>query len=238
MLIYTRGLQGMPSPLEALTAALGDVGIEKLEEAGVKDYITSALEDCGEDDEEIADLIAPMLLDTGAAESEEHAGNLCAAVLDALRNTESRTKHDDAPRALSTGPVSMHALVQADDAAVSKAAAKAIGGVQINYNSELGSKGMPNSLIEEDESEEAMKRRFKQAKRGEKRLKREIRRERTRGMQAEEFMKELTREPVVLHWRGGTGAKDILLKGVSMDVNGLPLLEDCDVSHPAAGCRR
>ena len=33
------------------------------------------------------------------------------------------------------------------------------------------------------------------------------------GMMREEFMKELTRDPVVLHWRGGGGgASDILLK--------------------------
>ena len=37
----------------------------------------------------------------------------------------------------------------------------------------------------------------------------------------EEFMKDLTRDPVVLHWRGGGGgSKDILLKDVSMDING------------------
>ena len=31
-------------------------------------------------------------------------------------------------------------------------------------------------------------------------------------MQRDDFMKGLTREPVVLHWRGGTGSCDILLK--------------------------
>eukprot|EP00966_Prymnesium_polylepis_P301812 6972921-Prymnesium_polylepis.1 len=91
---------------------------------------------------------------------------------------------------------------------------------------------MPNSMIEEDESEEAMRRRFKMAKRGEKLLKRAARREHLLTMQREEFMRELTREPVVLHWRGGAGAgsKDILLKGVSMDINGLELLDQCNVT--------
>ena len=46
-------------------------------------------------------------------------------------------------------------------------------------------------------------------------------------MQREEFMRELTREPVVLHWRGGGGgSSDMLLKGVSMDINGLALLDE------------
>eukprot|EP00966_Prymnesium_polylepis_P234577 5426237-Prymnesium_polylepis.1 len=89
---------------------------------------------------------------------------------------------------------------------------------------------MPNSMIEEDESEEAMRRRFKMAKRGEKLLKRAARREHLLTMQREEFMRELTREPVVLHWRGGGGggSKDILLKDVSMDINGLELLDQCN----------
>ena len=59
-----------------------------------------------------------------------------------------------------------------------------------------------------------MKRRFKQQRRGEKQLKRAARREKTRSMATEEFMRGLTREPVVLHWRGGGGgSSDILLKG-------------------------
>ena len=50
-------------------------------------------------------------------------------------------------------------------------------------------------------------------------------------MQREGFMRELTREPVVLHWRGGGGgSSDMLLKGVSMDINGLALLDEVDVS--------
>ena len=86
-------------------------------------------------------------------------------------------------------------------------------------------------MIEEDQSEEAMARRWKETRRGEKKLKRAARREKAINMQREEFMRELTREPVVLHWRGGgTGSADILLKGISMDINGLELLEEVDVT--------
>ena len=71
---------------------------------------------------------------------------------------------------------------------------------------------------------------------GEKQLKREARREKVRAMARDEFMRELTREPVVLHWRGGGGgggtgsACDILLKGLSMDLGGMMLLDDVDLT--------
>ena len=71
---------------------------------------------------------------------------------------------------------------------------------------------------------------------GEKQLKREARREKVRAMARDEFMRELTREPVVLHWRGGGGgggtgsACDILLKGISMDLGGMMLLDDVDLT--------
>lgn len=71
---------------------------------------------------------------------------------------------------------------------------------------------------------------------GEKQLKREARREKVRAMARDEFMRELTREPVVLHWRGGSGgggtgsACDILLKGISMDLGGMMLLDDVDLT--------
>jgi hypothetical protein len=57
-----------------------------------------------------------------------------------------------------------------------------------------------------------------------------------RAMARDEFMRELTREPVVLHWRGGGGgggtgsACDILLKGISMDLGGMMLLDDVDLT--------
>ena len=77
-----------------------------------------------------------------------------------------------------------------------------------------------------------MKRRFKQEKRAAKRLKRELRREKQLGMQREEFMRELTREPVVLHWKGssGVGPRDILLKGAQMEIGGKQLLQDTDLT--------
>ena len=51
-------------------------------------------------------------------------------------------------------------------------------------------------------------------------------------MQREEFMRELTREPVVLHWKGGGGGGngDIHLRGAQMDINGLALLDDCNLT--------
>ena len=56
--------------------------------------------------------------------------------------------------------------------------------MQVNFNSTLGPGRPPvNALIDEAESEEAMKRRFKAERRGAKRLKRELRRERLVGMQ-------------------------------------------------------
>ena len=61
-------------------------------------------------------------------------------------------------------------------------------------------------------------------------LKRAARREKVLAMQRDEFMRELTREPVVLHWRAGGGLCDILLKGATMDVNGLVLLEETDLT--------
>jgi len=87
-----------------------------------------------------------------------------------------------------------------------------------------------NSLMKEEETEDEMKARFKMARRGEKMLKRAARREKLLTMQREEFMRELTRDPVVLHWHAGGGSNDIHLRQVQMDVNGLALLDETDLT--------
>ena len=91
--------------------------------------------------------------------------------------------------------------------------------MRVTVNSmDLNTKKPVNSLIDDD-ADEAIARRWKAAKRAEKRLKRDTRRERALNMQREEFMRELTREPVVLHEGGGGGGNgDIHLRGAQMDI--------------------
>ena len=219
-----------PSPREALAAALPADALEKLDAAGVAEYIEGTLDD---DDIELDDLkgvVAPLLVDTEVATSDEEAERLCEALHKLLRGDAVEASAAPAPAAkLLSAPVSMFAMVEADEKRDAQEAAKIVPKAQVNYNSEM--KAPVNSLIEEDESDEAMARRWKTQRRGEKKLKREARREKVLAMQRDEFMKELTREPVVLHWRGGGGgSSDILLKQVHMDVNGLTLLEDTDVT--------
>ena len=222
----------MKEPRECLEAALSAVQISALDDAGVGEYLEGVLGDADAEDDDLSATIAPMLVDVGAAEDEEAADKLCAAILDARRGAGGDKGAASAPEPaakLLSAPVSMFALVAEDEKGDAAAAAKFVPKAMVNFNTTMTPP--VNSLIEDDESEEAMARRFKQQKRGEKQLKRSARREKVLAMQRDDFMKELTREPVVLHWRGGGGgSSDILLKDVSMDINGLLLLDSCDLT--------
>jgi hypothetical protein len=66
----------------------------------------------------------------------------------------------------------VRSLVEDEAKAIAEAKAE-IGEVRVNLNTTISHGGPVNTLIEEDCSEEAMARRFKQARRGEKQLKRE-----------------------------------------------------------------
>ncbi|EOD29834.1 hypothetical protein EMIHUDRAFT_456686, partial [Emiliania huxleyi CCMP1516] len=183
----------MPTPREALLATLGEAGVATLDEAGVGEYIEELLADAssGEADEDVAGAVGPLLVDVGVAADEAAAEPLCAALLAALSGTSEAAAAAPAPapelRTLGAA-VNMLALVTADEEQAVAEVAKDMG--------------------PEDESEEAVARRFKQARRAEKQLKRAARREKAINMQREEFMRELTREPVVLHWRGGGGGSN------------------------------
>lgn len=215
------------TPRDALASALSVDALAKLDEAGVAEYIEGTLDDAELDMDDLKGTVAPLLIDTEAATSEEEADALCEALHKALRLGDASAGPAPAAKLLSA-PVSMFALVDEDEKRDAAEAAKIVPKAQINFNKDM--KAPVNSLIEEDESDEAMARRWKQQRRGEKRLKRDARREKVLAMQRDDFMKELTREPVVLHWRGGTGSSDILLKHVTMDVNGLSLLDETDVT--------
>ena len=172
----------------ALSSTLGGASYALLEEAGVAEYVAETLTGVLEEGggmEEIQEAVLPFLLDAGAVPGEEEGEAVCAALLQALSvggaKAEPELKKLDAA-------VSMGKLVKADEAEAIAEHADALK-AQVNINSDLG-RAPVNSLIEEDESEEAMKRRFKQEKRGAKRLKRELRREKQVGMQREEFMQQ------------------------------------------------
>ena len=220
--------------MDALTAALGATHISTLEEAGVLEYIAGVL-DPTESDDDLREIIAPLLLDAAVAEDDDGAAALCDAVLRALRGggDGDSTPAADAPLQLLGGPVSMATLVKADAQEEDAHVKEELGPVRVTVNSmDLNTKKPVNSLIDDDADEAAIARRWKAAKRAEKRLKRDTRRERALNMQREEFMRELTREPVVLHWKGGGGGGngDIHLRGAQMDINGLALLDDCNLT--------
>ena len=220
--------------MDALTSALGAAQISTLEEAGVLEYIAGVL-DPTESDDDLREIIAPLLLDAAVAEDDDGAAALCDAVLRALRGDGGgdSTPAADAPLQLLGGPVSMATLVKADAQEEDAHVKEELGPVRVTVNSmDLNTKKPVNSLIDDDADEAAIARRWKAAKRAEKRLKRDTRRERALNMQREEFMRELTREPVVLHWKGGGGGGngDIHLRGAQMDINGLALLDDCNLT--------
>merc|ERR1740139_1325018 len=169
----------------ALRSALG-ASFAFLEEAGVAEYVEETLAGVLEEGggtEEIQEAVLPFLLDAGAVPGEA----VCAALFQALSVGGSAKAAAPELKKLDAA-VSMGKLVKADEAEAIAEHAVALK-AQVNINADLGRACNPvNSLIEEDESEEAMKRRFKQEKRGAKRLKRELRREKQVGMQREEFM--------------------------------------------------
>eukprot|EP00965_Chrysotila_dentata_P224059 6193957-Pleurochrysis_carterae.AAC.2 len=197
----------------AATAALGDERMTMLEQAGVLEYVLEALAQEAEEDD-LRELLAPLLLDAGVASDEQGAEQLCNDVLKGLHelriSSETNEHNHAAAQVLRGGPVSMNSLVLAEEKAIEKAVRSELKAVN-NYNSEMG-KAAVNTPIGDGETEEEMKARFKMARKGEKLLKRAARREKLLSMQRDEFMQSLTREPVVLHWRGGGGATDILLK--------------------------
>ena len=99
--------------MDALTAALGAAQISTLEEAGVLEYIAGVL-DPTESDDDLREIIAPLLLDAAVAEDDDGAAALCDAVLRALRGDGGgdSTPAADAPLQLLGGPVSMATLVR------------------------------------------------------------------------------------------------------------------------------
>ena len=175
----------------ALRSALG-ASFAFLEEAGVAEYVEETLAGVLEEGggtEEIQEAVLPFLLDAGAVPGEEEGEAVCAALFQALSVGGSAKAAAPELKKLDAA-VSMGKLVKADEAEAIAEHAVALK-AQVNINADLGRACNPvNSLIEEDESEEAMKRRFKQEKRGAKRLKRELRREKQVGMQREEFMQQ------------------------------------------------
>jgi hypothetical protein len=202
----------------ALTAVLGEAGVSQLEEAGVLDYCAGALEG-DEPADELAETLAPMLLDAGAAGSEAEADALCRSALGKVREGAHGSGESGgggsapAESRLLRAPVTMDAMASSEDQEIKSLVRSGLR-VQINVNRELV-RGT-NEPINTDESEDEMRLRFKMQRRGEKILKRAARRERVLSMQRDEFMRELTREPVVLHWRAGGGSNDILLKGAQV----------------------
>ena len=124
-----------PSPREALAAALPADALEKLDAAGVAEYIEGTLDD---DDIELDDLkgvVAPLLVDTEVATSDEEAERLCEALHKLLRGDAVEASAAPAPAAkLLSAPVSMFAMVEADekrDAQEAQDRAKGAGQLQL-----------------------------------------------------------------------------------------------------------
>ena len=163
----------------ALTDVLGAERVAVLAEAGVVEYITGMLDDgAGEDEADLSATLGPLLLDTGVAEDEAAAGTLSLAILRKLRGAiegapAAAPVEEPQLKKLAGHGVSMFELVAADEAKAIAEAKAEIGEVRVNLNTTISHGGPVNTLIEEDCSEEAMARRFKQARRGEKQLKRE-----------------------------------------------------------------
>lgn len=177
-----RGQSVMPHACTAsvaLDAVLGAERVAKLAEAGVDEYITGMLDDgAGEDEADLSATLGPLLLDTGVAEDEAAAGTLSLAILRKLRGAiegapAAAPVEEPQLRKLAGHGVSMFELVAADEAKAIAEAKAEIGEVRVNLNTTISHGGPVNTLIEEDCSEEAMARRFKQARRGEQQLKRE-----------------------------------------------------------------
>ena len=147
--------------MDALTSALGAAHISTLEEAGVLEYIAGVL-DPTESDDDLREIIAPLLLDAAVAEDDDGAAALCDAVLRALRGDGGgdTTPAADAPLQLLGGPVSMATLVKADAQEEDAHVKEELGPVRVTVNSmDLNTKKPVNSLIDDDADEAAIARR-------------------------------------------------------------------------------
>ena len=165
----------------ALRAVLSGEAVQQLEDAGLLEYIAGVLDgadDPNDADGDVSDTVCPLLIEAGAAESDDDAAALCKAVMSALFGSGDKAaemaRAAEPLRALSTGPVSMTQLVKEDEALVAKEVTAGLA-FRVNINGDMDNKA--NAPIDLSESEEEMKRRFKQSKRGDKLLKRAARRE-------------------------------------------------------------
>ena len=145
----------------ALSSTLGGASYALLEEAGVAEYVAETLEGVLEEGggiEEIQEAVLPFLLDAGAVPGEEEGEAVCAALIQALSVGGAKAAAPELKKL--DAAVSMGKLVKADEAEAIAEHAEALK-ARVNINSDLNRPPV-NSLIEEDESEEAMKRRLQQ----------------------------------------------------------------------------
>ena len=116
----------MTAARDAMTAGLGAAGVTTLDDAGVGDYIEGMLADAeDETDEDLAASIGPLLVDTGVAADDDAAQLLSMEIMRALRGAGGGPAADKTAIRTLNGPVSMMALVNADEQAVTSEAAKA-----------------------------------------------------------------------------------------------------------------
>ena len=99
-------------------------------------YIAGVL-DPTESDDDLREIIAPLLLDAAVAEDDDGAAALCDAGLRALRGGGSgdSTPAADAPLQLLGGPVSMATLVKADAQEEDAHVKEELGPVRVTVNS-------------------------------------------------------------------------------------------------------
>ena len=106
----------MTAARDAMTAGLGAAGVTTLDDAGVGDYIEGMLADAeDETDEDLAASIGPLLVDTGVAADDDAAQLLSMEIMRALRGAGGGPAADKTAIRTLNGPVSMMALVNADE---------------------------------------------------------------------------------------------------------------------------
>eukprot|EP00053_Salpingoeca_punica_P013269 m.119637 g.119637 ORF g.119637 m.119637 type:complete len:746 (+) comp16157_c1_seq1:131-2368(+) len=196
----------------------------------VLDYMSTMFE---EDSTELMDDLVGFLTEYagGEAQAKKLALNLRSRAFAHLKGAAAVEHHNDGVTLLQA-PVIIAKAVKENEK-LENTSTLLFGNTEVNVNTSI--KTFVGDTIDADE--EAMAMRMKREKKDAKREKRSINRERTAAPLRNAIIEKLTQQPVVIHGLlgedgsyGGNPCVDIQLKDVTIDLGGLPILENANLT--------
>eukprot|EP00004_Rigifila_ramosa_P021354 TRINITY_DN5664_c0_g1_i1.p1 TRINITY_DN5664_c0_g1~~TRINITY_DN5664_c0_g1_i1.p1 ORF type:complete len:740 (-),score=178.61 TRINITY_DN5664_c0_g1_i1:19-2148(-) len=183
------------------------------------------------DKEDAVEGLLPLVLDTGCAGTSEATARTLCETLWQVSKGKSAAAPAPKPAAAETllaAPIRLASKVLIEEEAIAKDVRKTMV-VSVNYNSSMQGHLV---TINDGEDDMGLKARLKREKRLLKLEKSTVKRERTAAQVRSEILERITNTPMVIHNAKGddVGGRDIVMKGASMNLSGLDLLVDLDLT--------